>query len=135
MRVCIITHLRHYEKGGAYYVGGAFVKFLGIVRSLFDEVEVCVPVFDHPPAHFVRVDVPNVTVVPLPRYFEKWEVAALAHPLKLARRLWPVVGRSGVAMVTGTVKSALRTGAKELADGVAKAVKGLLEAHMKRPEE
>jgi len=41
----------------------------------------------------------------------------------------------GVAMVTGTVKSAVRTGAKELADGVAKAVKGLLEAHMKRPEE
>lgn len=41
----------------------------------------------------------------------------------------------GVAMVTGTIKSIVRTGAKELADGVAKAVKSLLEAHMKRPEE
>ena len=41
----------------------------------------------------------------------------------------------GVAMVTGTVKSAVRMGAKELADGVAKAVKGLLEAHMKRSKE
>jgi len=41
----------------------------------------------------------------------------------------------GMAMVTGTVKSAVRTGAKELADGVAKAVKSLLEAHMKRPGE
>ena len=39
----------------------------------------------------------------------------------------------GEAMVTGTVKSAVRTGATELADGVAKAVTGLLEAHMKRP--
>ena len=41
----------------------------------------------------------------------------------------------GMAMVTGTVKSAVRTGAKELAAGVAKAVKGLLEAHMKRSKE
>ena len=39
----------------------------------------------------------------------------------------------GEAMVTGTVKSAVRTGATELADGVAKAVTGLLEAHMNRP--
>jgi len=37
--------------------------------------------------------------------------------------------RIGVAMVTGTVKSAVRTGTKELADGVAKAVKGLVERH------
>ena len=39
----------------------------------------------------------------------------------------------GVAMVTGTVKSAVRVGPDELADGLGKAVKGLLEAHMKRP--
>lgn len=35
----------------------------------------------------------------------------------------------GVAMVTGTVKSAVRTGSAELADGVGKAVKGLVEHH------
>ena len=35
----------------------------------------------------------------------------------------------GVAMVTGTVKSAVRTGTKELADGLGKAVKGLVERH------
>ena len=40
----------------------------------------------------------------------------------------------GVAMVTGTVKSAVRVGPNELADGLAKAVKGLLEAHMKAPK-
>jgi len=40
----------------------------------------------------------------------------------------------GIAMVTGTVKSAVRVGPDELAEGVAKAVKGLLESHMKRPE-
>ncbi len=40
----------------------------------------------------------------------------------------------GTAMVTGMFKSALRPGAKELANGMAKAVKGLLEAHMKKPE-
>ena len=40
----------------------------------------------------------------------------------------------GVAMVTGTVKSAVRVGADELAEGMAKAVKGLLKSHMKRPE-
>jgi len=35
----------------------------------------------------------------------------------------------GIAMVTGTVKSAVRTGMKELADGVAKAVEGLVKNH------
>lgn len=35
----------------------------------------------------------------------------------------------GVAMITGTVKSAVRTGTAELADGVGKAVKGLVEQH------
>jgi len=40
----------------------------------------------------------------------------------------------GIAMVTGTVKSAVRVGPDELADGLAKAVKGLLESHMKKPE-
>lgn len=41
----------------------------------------------------------------------------------------------GVAMVTGTVKSAVRTGTRELADGVGKAVKGLMERHHTKPEE
>jgi hypothetical protein len=40
----------------------------------------------------------------------------------------------GIAMVTGTVKSAVRVGPDELAEGVGKAVKGLLESHMKKPE-
>jgi len=40
----------------------------------------------------------------------------------------------GVAMVTGTVKSAVRTGLDELADGVGKAVKGLVERHHTKPE-
>jgi len=35
----------------------------------------------------------------------------------------------GVAMVTGTVKSAVRTGTAQLADGLGKAVKGLVERH------
>ena len=35
----------------------------------------------------------------------------------------------GVAMVTGIVKSIVRTGPSELADGVGKAVKGLVERH------
>ena len=40
----------------------------------------------------------------------------------------------GIAMVTGTVKSAVRTGTTELADGVGKAVKGLLEQHHTKRE-
>jgi len=40
----------------------------------------------------------------------------------------------GVAMVTGIVKSAVRTGLDELADGVGKAVKGLIERHHTKPE-
>ena len=40
----------------------------------------------------------------------------------------------GIAMVTGTVKSAVRVGPEELAEGLGKAVKGLLESHMKKPE-
>ncbi|MFO8014030.1 MAG: DUF4410 domain-containing protein [Phycisphaerae bacterium] len=40
----------------------------------------------------------------------------------------------GVAMVTGTVKSAVRTGTDELADGVGKAVKGLVERHHTKPQ-
>jgi len=41
----------------------------------------------------------------------------------------------GVAMVSGTVKSAVRTGPGELAEGIGKAVKGLIEAHMLRKPE
>jgi hypothetical protein len=37
--------------------------------------------------------------------------------------------------VTGTVKSAVRTGPRELAEGIGKAVKGLLETHMLRKPE
>jgi len=40
----------------------------------------------------------------------------------------------GVAMVTGTVKSAVRTGLEELAEGVGKAVKGLFERHRSKPK-
>jgi hypothetical protein len=39
----------------------------------------------------------------------------------------------GIAMVTGTVKSAVRTGMKELADGVAKAIEGLVKQHHTKP--
>lgn len=35
----------------------------------------------------------------------------------------------GISMVTGTVKSAVRTGMKEQADGVAKAIDGLVKQH------
>ncbi|MCX5653247.1 MAG: DUF4410 domain-containing protein [Planctomycetota bacterium] len=35
----------------------------------------------------------------------------------------------GIAMVSGTVKSAVRTGMKELADGVGKAIEGLVKQH------
>jgi hypothetical protein len=41
----------------------------------------------------------------------------------------------GVAMVTGTVKSAVRTGPQEVSDGVGKAVKGLFERHHTKIEE
>ena len=40
----------------------------------------------------------------------------------------------GVAMVTGTVKSAVRTGLDELADGMGKAIKGLVEQHHSKPK-
>lgn len=40
----------------------------------------------------------------------------------------------GVAMVTGTVKSAVRTGSAEVADGLGKAVKGVLEQHHTKRE-
>jgi hypothetical protein len=40
----------------------------------------------------------------------------------------------GVSMVTGTVKSAVRTGLDELADGMGKAVKGLVERHHTKPQ-
>ncbi len=40
----------------------------------------------------------------------------------------------GVSMVTGTVKSVVRTGTDELADGVGKAVKGLVERHHTKPQ-
>jgi len=43
-------------------------------------------------------------------------------------------GVVGVGMVTGTVKSALRTGTDELADGLGKAVKGLVEQHHSKPK-
>jgi hypothetical protein len=39
----------------------------------------------------------------------------------------------GIAMVTGTVKSAVRTGMKEMADGVAKAIEGLVKQHHTKP--
>jgi hypothetical protein len=41
----------------------------------------------------------------------------------------------GIAMVTGTVKSAVRTGPQEVSDGVGKAVKGLFERHHTKIEE
>lgn len=41
----------------------------------------------------------------------------------------------GVAMVTGTVKSGVRVGPEEMADGVGKAVKALLKSHAKVPKE
>ena len=39
----------------------------------------------------------------------------------------------GIAMVTGTVKSVARTGNRELASGVAKAIRGFLESHHSKP--
>jgi erythromycin esterase-like protein len=39
----------------------------------------------------------------------------------------------GIAMVSGTVKSAIRTGMKEQADGVAKAIEDLLKQHHTKP--
>jgi len=41
----------------------------------------------------------------------------------------------GIAMVTGTVKSAVRTGPQEVSDGIGKAVKGLFERHHTKLEE
>jgi len=41
----------------------------------------------------------------------------------------------GVAMVTGTLKNVVRSGPNELADGIAKAVKGLIERHHSKPPE
>jgi glycosyltransferase involved in cell wall biosynthesis len=67
---------------------------------LFDEVDLCVPVFEGPPPEGESsVCLTNLTVRPLIPYYHSYEIQALAKPYPLMRGLWPYIKNSDFVLI------------------------------------
>lgn len=101
MHLCFTSHVSFYRKESEYLCTPGFCKMMEVIAPLFDEVELCVPVYynEDPPKNFGVLDVPNIRICPLPPYYVHWEGAALIHPLKLMRCLWPHVRQSDLVWI------------------------------------
>jgi len=100
MRLCFITQAFCTKLEGEYYSNPALVKLQEMIAPLYDEVELCVPVFDRPtPQNYSKLSIPNVKVCPIPPYWRRFELNALRHPLMLTRCLWPHIKHADTVLV------------------------------------
>jgi glycosyltransferase involved in cell wall biosynthesis len=101
MILCFTSHVDFYIKEGKYICTPGFCKMMEVIAPLFNEVKLCVPVYDEDPAENLGVvDVPNIRICPLPPYYNKGrEIAALIHPFKLMRCLWPYIKQSDLVWI------------------------------------
>ena len=100
MRLCFISQAAFTKCQGSYYSNPAFIKLLEMVAPLYDEVELCVPVFDHPtPRNYSKLSITNVKLCPLPPYWRRFEINAFRHPLMLMRRLRPHIKRADTVLM------------------------------------
>jgi len=100
MRLCFISQASFTKKQGSYYSSPAFVKLQEMIAPLYDEVELCVPVFDRPtPKNFSKLSLANVKLCPLPPYWRRFEFNAFRHPLMLMRCLWPHIKRADTVLM------------------------------------
>lgn len=85
---------------GSYYSNPAFIKLQEMIGPLYDEVELCVPVFNRPtPKNYSKLSIPNVTVCPIRPYWRRFEFNAFRHPLMLTRCLWPHIRRADAVLM------------------------------------
>ncbi len=100
MRLCFISQASFTEQQGSYYSNPAFIKLQETIAPLYDEVELCVPVFDHPtPKNYSKLSIPNLRVCPLPAYWRRFEINAFMHTLMLTRCLWPHIKRADTVLM------------------------------------
>lgn len=101
MRLCFTSHVSFTKAEGVHYCTPGFAKLLEMIAPLYDEVELCAPVFDDPPPkNDSKLCIPNLKLCPLPPYYSGCEIAALKHPLKLMRCLWPHVKRADAVLIS-----------------------------------
>lgn len=101
MRLCFISQASFTMEKGSYYSNPAFVKLLEMIAPLYDEVELCVPVFDRPTnKNYSKLCIPNLKLCPLPPYWRRFEIHAFRHPLMLMRCLWPHIKRSDTILMS-----------------------------------
>lgn len=70
MTLGILYHMPCWQTpdGALYEAEGSFARYVESLAPYFDEISLCVPVFERPPAHGTRVRAANVRLAPLP-YF------------------------------------------------------------------
>jgi len=71
-----------------------------MIAPLYDEVELCAPVFDLPvPTGDAALVIPNLHLCAVPPYYKKWEMVAMLHPIKLTRALWPHITKADSILI------------------------------------
>ena len=70
MTLGVLYHMPFWQTpdGALYEAEGSFARYVDSLAPYFDEISLCVPVFDRPPAEGTRVRATNVRLAPLP-YF------------------------------------------------------------------
>ncbi len=100
MRLCFISQASFTKEQGSYYSNPALVKLLEMIAPLYNKVELCAPVFDHPtPKNYSKLCIPNLELCPLPPYWRRFELHAFRHPLMLMRCLWPHIKHADTVLV------------------------------------
>jgi glycosyltransferase involved in cell wall biosynthesis len=95
MRLCFVSHTSFKKEQGVYYYNSGFAKLLEMIAPLYDEVELCAPVFEGPPNKTnAKFCIPNVKLCPLPQFYKNWDIAAFKHPFMLMRCIWPYIKRA-----------------------------------------
>ena len=100
MRLCFISQSSFNKKDESYYSNPAFIKLVEMIAPLFDEVDLCVPIFNESLSRNTsELCIPNVNLCPIRRYWERFEINAFRHPLMLTRNLWPHIRHSDVVLL------------------------------------
>jgi hypothetical protein len=101
MKLCFTSHVRFYKNEGQYLCTGGFARLVEMIAPLYEQVELCIPVFDFsPPKGDAAVSVANLKICALPAYYNRWEIAALRHPVMLMRLLWPIIKRADAVFIS-----------------------------------
>lgn len=97
MKLCMTTHVKFFRTQNGYILRPGFNKFLHVISPIFDDIELCVPVYDEkPPKDYTNFQISNIKICPLLPYYKRWEIGVIWHLWSIMKSLWFPIKRADI---------------------------------------